>query len=123
MIVAFREEETDPEIGFIVLAGAGDRAFCTGGEQSFSGEVIPGEEAHRLGLVQWCLPPERFAEEAEQIAGRYASMSRYAAIGAEAAIAAAPDPAVDGFALETEVVHTCFESAQTRSPGSSFLAR
>ena len=41
MIIAFRDAETDPEIGVIVLAGAGDRAFCTGGDQStHSGKYI-----------------------------------------------------------------------------------
>jgi 2-ketocyclohexanecarboxyl-CoA hydrolase len=54
MIIAFRDAETDPEIGVIVLAGAGDRAFCTGGDQStHSGKYIgrgvvgiPIEELH-----------------------------------------------------------------------------
>ena len=34
MTQAFRLADTDPEVGAIVLAGAGDRAFCTGGDQS-----------------------------------------------------------------------------------------
>ena len=119
-----------PEVTLGLIPGAGGTQRLTwlcgravASRLILSGEVIPAEEAHRLGLVQWCLPPERFAEEAEQIANRYASMPRYAALGAKAAIAAALDPAVDGFALETEVVRTCFESAQTRSLVSSFLAR
>ena len=34
LIRAFQKAGYDPEIGCIVLAGAGDRAFCTGGDQS-----------------------------------------------------------------------------------------
>jgi 2-ketocyclohexanecarboxyl-CoA hydrolase len=34
MIEAMRDAESDPEIGVIVLAGAGDRAFCAGGDNS-----------------------------------------------------------------------------------------
>lgn len=34
MIEAMRNAESDPEVGVIVLAGAGDRAFCAGGDNS-----------------------------------------------------------------------------------------
>ncbi|HEV2336468.1 MAG TPA: enoyl-CoA hydratase-related protein [Stellaceae bacterium] len=34
MLEAMRDAEGDPEIGVIVLAGAGDRAFCAGGDNS-----------------------------------------------------------------------------------------
>ena len=34
MVQAFRLADIDPEVGAIVLAGAGERAFCTGGDQS-----------------------------------------------------------------------------------------
>lgn len=34
MVQAFKLADTNPEVGVIVLAGAGDRAFCTGGDQS-----------------------------------------------------------------------------------------
>jgi len=34
MVQAFKLADTNPEVGAIVLAGAGDRAFCTGGDQS-----------------------------------------------------------------------------------------
>ena len=34
MVLAFRMADTDPAVGAIVLAGAGERAFCTGGDQS-----------------------------------------------------------------------------------------
>ncbi len=34
MLAAMRDAEADPAIGVIVLAGAGDRAFCAGGDNS-----------------------------------------------------------------------------------------
>ena len=34
MVQAFRLADINPEVGAIVLAGAGERAFCTGGDQS-----------------------------------------------------------------------------------------
>jgi len=54
MILAFRDADNDPDIGAIVLAGAGERAFCTGGDQSshdgkYAGRGVAGmpiEELH-----------------------------------------------------------------------------
>jgi 2-ketocyclohexanecarboxyl-CoA hydrolase len=34
MLDAMRDAESDPEIGVVVLAGAGERAFCAGGDNS-----------------------------------------------------------------------------------------
>src|SRR5258708_23026658 len=34
MLEAMRDAEDDREIGVVVLAGAGDRAFCAGGDNS-----------------------------------------------------------------------------------------
>lgn len=56
MILAFRDADADPEIGVVVLAGAGERAFCTGGDQSshdgkYAGRGVAGmpiEELHTL---------------------------------------------------------------------------
>ncbi|MDH2239454.1 enoyl-CoA hydratase-related protein [Pigmentiphaga sp. GD03639] len=54
MIDAFRDADHDPQIGVVVLAGAGERAFCTGGDQSshegsYGGRGVVGlpvEELH-----------------------------------------------------------------------------
>src|ERR1700692_1145137 len=34
MLAAMRDADNDDEIGVIVMAGAGDRAFCSGGDNS-----------------------------------------------------------------------------------------
>lgn len=119
-----------PEVTLGLIPGAGGTQRLTwlcgraiSSRLILSGEVITAEEAQRIGLVQWCVPHERIAEEAAQVAKRYAAMPRHAAMGAKAAIAAAFDPAVDGFAMETEVVRTCIESANTRALISAFLSR
>jgi 2-ketocyclohexanecarboxyl-CoA hydrolase len=54
MVLAFRDADADPDIGAIVLTGAGERAFCTGGDQSshdgkYAGRGVAGmpiEELH-----------------------------------------------------------------------------
>jgi 2-ketocyclohexanecarboxyl-CoA hydrolase len=54
ILLALRDADNDDEIGAIVLAGAGERAFCTGGDQSdhsgvYSGRGVAGipiEELH-----------------------------------------------------------------------------
>ena len=54
MVQAFRLADIDPEVGAIVLAGAGERAFCTGVDQSTHKGIyvgrgvvgIPIEELH-----------------------------------------------------------------------------
>lgn len=38
MIDAFRQAHLDPEIGAILLTGAGEKAFCSGGDQKIRGE-------------------------------------------------------------------------------------
>ncbi len=42
MMEAFHNAHMDPEIGAIILTGAGDKAFCSGGDQK-----IRGEEGYR----------------------------------------------------------------------------
>ncbi len=52
MLEAMRDAEGDPEIGVVVFAGAGDRAFCAGGDNSAraSGSATEGGYGGR-GLV------------------------------------------------------------------------
>lgn len=88
-----------------------------------TGELIDGTEAHRLGIAQWCVEPERLAQEAERIAQRCAQFPRHATAGAKSAIFMASDPNTDGFVRETEVVRTCFESGATRELVAAFLAK
>jgi 2-ketocyclohexanecarboxyl-CoA hydrolase len=63
MILAFRDADADPSIGAIVLAGAGERAFCTGGDQSshdgkYAGRGVAGMPIEELQtLIRDCRVP------------------------------------------------------------------
>jgi len=51
---ALRDARFDPAIGVILLTGAGDKAFCSGGDQNVrgsSGYVDPRTGAHRLNVL------------------------------------------------------------------------
>ena len=119
-----------PEVTLGLIPGAGGTQrlswLCGRAVASrliLTGETISAAEAHRLGVVQWCVEPLQIAEEAARIVARIAAYPRHATAGAKSAIFAAVNPSVDGFARETEVVRSCFESAATRDRVTAFLAR
>ena len=119
-----------PEVTLGLIPGAGGTQrlswLCGRAVASrliLTGETIAAAEAHRIGVVQWCVEPAQIAEEAARIAARVAASPRHATTGAKSAIFAAADPGLDGFARETEVVRSCFESSATRALVTAFLAR
>src|SRR5258708_26441205 len=57
MLEAMRDAEDDRDIGVIVLAGAGDRAFCSGGDNSARASS-QGKEGGYGGRGLVCLPIE-----------------------------------------------------------------
>jgi len=85
-------------------------------------EQIDGTEAERLGLVQWCVPAAELAQAAASIARRYAAVPAHAVKAAKACIAAAHDPATNGFDKEVEQTNLLLQSAQTRDLIGAFLA-
>ena len=119
-----------PEVTLGLIPGAGGTQrltwLCGRGTASrliLSGEAIDAREAHRIGIVQWCVEPDAVAAEAARIVARVAAFPRHASAGAKSAIFAAADPAVDGFDRETAVVRSCFESSATRALVAGFLTR
>ena len=119
-----------PEVTLGLIPGAGGTQrlswLCGRAVASrliLTGEIISADEAHRIGVVQWCVDPAQIADEAARIAARVAAHPRHATAGAKSAIFAAAQAGVDGFARETEVVRDCFESTATRELVSAFLAR
>lgn len=118
-----------PEVTLGLIPGAGGTQRLTwlcgrpaASRLILTGEIIDGAEAHRMGIVQWCVERDRLAETAAAIAGRCATFPRFATAGAKSAIFAAADTAAQGFSRETEVVRQCFESAETRERVASFLS-
>jgi enoyl-CoA hydratase len=119
-----------PEVTLGLIPGAGGTQrlsrLCgrpVASRLMLTGELIDGAEAHRLGVAQWCVEPERLVEEAGRIARRCAQFPRHATAGAKSAIFMAEAPGADGFERETEVVRECFESAATRELVATFLAK
>jgi len=50
LVAAFRQAWADSDIGVVVLTGAGDKAFCSGGDQKERGESGYGPGATGIGL-------------------------------------------------------------------------
>lgn len=86
-------------------------------------EVIDGAEAERLGLVQWARPRDQLAAFATEIAARYAAMPKAALAANKRCIAAATDPARDGYADEISETRALYDHAETRRKVSDFLAK
>ena len=85
-------------------------------------EIIDGTSAERLGLVQWAVPRSALAGFARELAGRYAAMPKAALAANKRCIAAATDPARDGYADEITETRTLYDHADTRLKVSAFLA-
>ncbi|ACZ42139.1 naphthoate synthase [Thermobaculum terrenum ATCC BAA-798] len=53
MIDAFNDIREDPEIGVAILTGAGDKAFCSGGDQRYRGEggYVGEDNVPRLNVL------------------------------------------------------------------------
>ncbi len=86
-------------------------------------ELIDGAMAERLGLVQWAVPRDALAEFAHDIASRHAAMPKAALAANKRCIAAATDPARDGYADEISETRTLYDHADTRLKVSNFLAK
>lgn len=117
----------EAKLGLIPGAGGTQRLtwLCGKGVASrliLSGEVINGQEALGVGLVQWSLPRERVADEAASLAKLIASLSTGSLREAKRLIAAAHSPSRDGFAEELEADRRLFDLPDTRARIAHFLA-
>jgi enoyl-CoA hydratase len=119
-----------PEANLGLIPGAGGTqrltALCGRGIASrliLSGEVVDGATAERLGIVQWSFPHESLAEKTEAIVARIAGLSSPAIRESKRLIAAALDPARDGFAEEIEADRRLFGLNETHRRIRQFLTR
>lgn len=48
MLFALEEARADQEIGVVVLTGAGDKSFCSGGSLELAGEINPADMRHYI---------------------------------------------------------------------------
>lgn len=117
----------EAKLGLIPGAGGTQRLtwLCGKGIASrliLSGEVVNGQDALKIGLVQWSVPRERIAEEAGILADRIASFSVASLHEAKQLISAALAPSRDGFAEELAADRRLFDLPDTRARIAHFLA-
>jgi enoyl-CoA hydratase/carnithine racemase len=86
-------------------------------------ELVDGEQAQRLGLVQWARPGDELAAFAAGIAARHAEMPKAALAAAKRCISAATEPLRDGYAEELRETRRLYTRPDTRRRVSDFLAR
>jgi enoyl-CoA hydratase len=119
-----------PEAGLGLLAAAGGTQRLTrlvgpglARRMILGAEPIDGVSAERLGLVQWSVPRADLPEAARALAERIAALPRHAIGAAKQCIAAALDPARDGFAEEIAHTRQLYQHPVTKELVASFLAR
>ena len=119
-----------PELRLGLLPGAGGTQRMTrlAGRPAalrliLGAEQIGGQEAERLGLVQWCYPLADLQDKAVEIAHRYAALPAHAAAAAKACITAAATPGDGGFAEEMRQTEGLLNTDATKALVGAFLDR
>lgn len=119
-----------PEARLGLLPGAGGTQrltwLCGKGVASrliLGGEIIGGQAARDIGLVQWSVPAAELTEHARQIARRIADLAPAALAAAKRCIALSADASSDGFQAELDATETLFCDADTRRRVAAFLDR
>ena len=85
------------------------------------GEIIGGDEAHRLGLVHWVFATNELSSRTAELVTRLASIPAAALASGKRCIAAASDQAADGYELELTETRQLYEVAETQERIQSFL--
>jgi enoyl-CoA hydratase len=117
----------EARVGLIPGAGGTQRLtrLCGIGTASrliLTGEVIDGDAAQRLGLVQWSVPDAELDAHAREVAGRVAALSKPALRAAKDCMHAYFDPAIDGYARELETPLSLMATPEARERIGAFLA-
>jgi enoyl-CoA hydratase/carnithine racemase len=116
----------EARVGMIPGAGGPPRLtrLCGIGTASrliLAGEVVDGEEAERLGLVQWSVPDSQLAQRTRDLAERVRSPSKPALQAAKDCLAAYLDPEIDGHARELEKPLDLMRTTEARERIEHFL--
>lgn len=80
---------------------SGDGAL--GGRFVLACEIVGGQTALDLGMVQWAVPRDKLPAKVKKIVENSAGLSSAAIPAARKCIAAALDPNINGFEKEIEV--------------------
>jgi enoyl-CoA hydratase/carnithine racemase len=117
-----------PEAGLGLLAAAGGTQRLTrlvgpgtARRLILGAETIDGACAEQLGLVQWAVPRAELPQAAQALATRIAGLPRMALDAAKQCMAAAFDPARDGFAEEIAHTRRLYQQVPTRERVAAFL--
>jgi enoyl-CoA hydratase/carnithine racemase len=118
-----------PEVRLGLVPGAGGTqrltrlaGRATALRMILTGEALNGTAAHALGLVQWEVPRAELPARAAAIAEGIAASPRDALAACKCCIAAAGDPARDGYVEELAQSRRLYASETTRGLVGAFLA-
>lgn len=117
----------EARLGLVPGAGGTQRMTRVAGpaiaaRMILTGEVLDGAAAQAAGLVQWAVPRVGLAERAAAIAIQVASLPGEALQACKSCIAAAGDPARDGYAEELAQSRKLYVNETTRQRVAAFLA-
>jgi len=85
------------------------------------GEIVDGQTACQLGIVQWAAPRAQLAERAAEIANNIAALAPAALAASKACISAAHDSTRNGFREELEATRTLMQDPETRTRVAAFF--
>lgn len=118
----------EARLGLVPGAGGTQRLARLAGRSTaarviLTSEMADGAMAEALGLVQWAVPRAELPARAARSAAEIAELPARALAACKSCIAAAGDPARDGFAEEIDASRRLYGDAATRERVQAFLAR
>ena len=118
-----------PEVNLGLIPGAGGTQRLThlcgpsvAKRLILGAEILDGSTAQSLGIVHWAVPRAELAAFAQSLAERIGALPRAAIAASKSCIAAAADPARDGYEEELSATrHLLLHEPETRSRVEAFL--